>query len=489
MAQSDAGDGTSDLRSTPPLSSVFVHSAISTDASDVSGTASGQRVVLSTMVNSNTLTSVFFRFCIGLVHTVLGGALTGQMVVVTAQILETVKVDGLLMEDLNNTLSNDTWAGLRATYLPTAVVQYNLIGSFLGLFLTEWAGKSTYSEFIKTVPERIPEDSKVNIEALNIAGSVCLMLICVLFAALGYTFKHFIRPNAKVVKFSASSFTLYCFIHIIGFRKRSNFEMKVFNVFCFLIFIIVITLIIMFNFRFLLLTNPLFFIIIIVAIFGKRYGFYFNPAPVPVMLMIGEVFALCGTNVLDQQKVESNTTALEGLFYGLWNNQLFTMSLAMSVFGSLQTGDAITISFAALGSGVAILSLIKGMITVLDPWPLLGVLTGVAAAAGLDLSVAGTAAGRYGWPGTVGAVLGAGVGAFLGSFSLGGVSSTFIALSTALIPAFNHPTFLFLFKDVFVTDSDQSESQATDNIPTAPDNPREESAPPQLKKKKRFYNS
>ncbi|CAL8279686.1 unnamed protein product [Boreogadus saida] len=157
----------------------------------------------------------------GLVHTFMGGVLTGKMVEATAQILETVKEDGLLMEELNNTLLNDTWSGLRATYLSTAVAQYNLIGSLLGLFLVHWAGKGTYAEIIKTVPE--------------------------------------------------------------------------------------IT----------------------------------------------------------------------------------------------ETGDAITISFAALSSGLALLGVIQGMMPMLPPWPLLGVLTGVAGAAGLELSAAGTAAGRYGWPGTL----------------------------------------------------------------------------------------
>ncbi|CAL8241706.1 unnamed protein product, partial [Gadus morhua 'NCC'] len=110
------------------------------------------------------------------------------------------------------------------------------------------------------------------------------------------------------------------------------------------------------------------------------------------------------------------------------------IGLVSTVLGGMLAGQMVVVTAQILETvgedgplmealSAALLGVIQGLITVQIPWFLLGAVMGVAGAAGLALSAGRAAADRYGWPGTVGAVLGAGVGAFVGSLSHGGVSS------------------------------------------------------------------
>ncbi|XP_059916246.1 uncharacterized protein LOC132464088 [Gadus macrocephalus] len=423
--------------------------------------------------SSNTWTSVFRCVCIGLVSTVLGGMLTGHMVVVTTHILETVGEDGPLMEALSNTLANDTYAGLRDTHLSSAVAHFSLIFSFLLLVLGVWVGNCTYFEVIKW--EGISEKPK----ALSVAGSVCLLCISVTFSFLSFTLKHWLLFSERTVVTNHSAIiflTLFLGSGIFLFlqcNKNIAFVELMDSIWQISPVIISVHAL-----RTMTSLTTLIPINILADIFGKKYALCLNVLPVPMMLMIGYFFALCNIRVFDLQTVAStNTTALvlEGLFFGLWTTQMFTMTVAMSLFASWQTGGANKMCVGALSSGAALLGIIQEMIPVLDPWPLLGALMGVAGAAGLALSAGRAAADRYGRAGTVGAVLGAGVGAFVGTLSLGGVSSTFIALSTALIPALNYPEFCTLFRDlrdsILTVAWHHISSQEAANSPTIPRKP------------------
>ncbi|CAL8253599.1 unnamed protein product [Arctogadus glacialis] len=163
---------------------------------------------------------------------------------------------------------------------------------------------------------------------------------------------------------------------------------------------------------------------------------------------------------LQVQIEELDTSSSTRPHSNTWTSVLFRLCIGLvsTVPGGVLTGQMMVVTAQILETvgedgplmealGLTLLGIIKGMITVLDPWPLLGAVMGVAGAAGLALSAAGTEAHCYGQAGRVGAMLGATVGAFLGSWSYGGVSSTFIALSAALIPAFNQPAFFFKQKD------------------------------------------
>lgn len=174
----------------------------------------------------------------------------------------------------------------------------------------------------------------------------------------------------------------------------------------------------------------------ILVIFEKD-KFDLNSVPVPLMLVIGDVFSMVKRPVLILQTATSantNSEVLEGLFVGLWTSQLLAMSVATSFINSRRAGGTKIICAGALASGSALLTIIMGALPVLGPGPSLGALMGVAGAAGVALSAAGAEADSCGPAGKVGAMLGAGVGAALGSRFHGGLSWTFIALSAAVIP-------------------------------------------------------
>lgn len=373
-----------------------------------------------------------------------GGLLLGATAVVGLMSLELLADNRLLMDQLENYIMNYPFKEIGAisrranydhvhnTYISILVEEFGAFSSTLSLNIGIFIGLSTYAQVIKTYSEAVMGKALALESFLFITSSIMIFWWFVIFQVL-----------LPVVLLIFLFFVSHCH-HMAPFTVWLLTPAVIWAVVPIDIWV---------------RTK----LTLMIAVFPKIWGvtqfentndFQLTIAPVPLMLIITDVFNIVGQPIVTLQlQTSTNTSSAvpEGIFVGVLTSQLFTVIIGMSLFVSWQRGGADKICGSAAGAA-AILGAIKFTLPMLGPGPIIGVLIGLAGAVGVSLSAAGAVTNCYGqaveWYGLVGRLgmtVGAAVGTFLSSCVHSGLSVTFMGLCAATIPAGVHLEQLFLF--------------------------------------------
>ncbi|XP_040920829.1 uncharacterized protein LOC121199884 isoform X4 [Toxotes jaculatrix] len=421
---------------------------------------------------SSGLASVISIFCIGLVSGAAGGLLLGATAVVVLQSLELLADNRLLMDQLENYIMGDDYYLEREakkilqweTYNQVHDIHISIFAELFGVFSSAlslpvgiFVGFSTYQLIIKKWAVG---------KAFALAGPVCLMGVTSTGYLLGLFFESFlsITLNVSILIWFIVSATVVIVVPVTiehCFRLHSSYmDVLGGGLLTPGAALIVFVTSFLSEMR-LILASVLIPAIIFLRELEKSHSFKLTVTPIPLMLIITDVFHIARQPIVTLQSPTSTNTSsavLEGMFVGVLTSQLWTIVIGMSLFVSWQSGGAGKTCVSAAASGGAVLGAIKLALPVLGPGPTIGALMGVAGAAGVSLSAAGAvtnrygqAVGHYGWVGWVGVTVGAAVGTFLSSCAHSGLSGMFMGLCAATIPAglylnlllFHSPSWLF----------------------------------------------
>ncbi|KAM3617712.1 uncharacterized protein V6R79_010159 [Siganus canaliculatus] len=396
-----------------------------------------------------SLTSLFF---IGLESGAAGGLLLGTTAVIVLQSLELLAENRGLLDQLEKSLIQDrilerklneslSWEnnGIRISIFAEI---FGILTSSVSLFVGVFIGLSTYALVMEVKSEAVMEN------ALAVAGSVCLTAVTATGCILGLTLETFLSftLNINLLLWFFISLSPFLFPFIKGHWSRCIPHMLDQVIFQLLIIWSTSTVACI-TFRLSFFSKTRFTLVAVFIPFILAVKSYFLKLPVfivPYLLNIYDIFYTAEWPVITlQSPAPINTSCvLEAIFVGVLTSLWWSVTVGLLLFEYWQRcGEGrICVTAAALGS--AVLAVIKLSLPVLGPGPTIGSLMGVAAAAGVSLSAAGAAAdqygaavGDYGFVGRMGVTVGAAAGAFLSSSGHSGLSGTFMALCTAVVPA------------------------------------------------------
>lgn len=406
----------------------------------------------------SVLAPITSLFSIGLVSGVAGGLLLGATAVVMLQSLELLTDNRPLVDPWEQYLTNrslERWYWkvkkpynqsiaipsdqARSIRLALFTVMFCVLLATFSLTVGVFVGLSTYSVVIRREGEAAVG------KALGVAGLVCLMNVTATGYILGLTLKDFIVPLEIGGGFFylmmlpyflypciSVSLNSYIIILLCGISFTPLFAFLTYAFSCWLKMRIILGAVL----------SP---VIAAGKILEKSHSLKMSISPVPLILIISDVYSSVGQRIVFFQTATSTNTSSatrETIFVGLLAPLLWTVTIGMSLHVFLKKGRAGKICAAAAGSGAAVLGVIELVLHAVGPGPTVGALVGVAGAVGVSLSAAlaatdhyGQAVGHYGFVGRLGVIVGAAVGAFLSSCAHSGLSAIFMALCGAAVPA------------------------------------------------------
>ncbi|XP_030277901.1 uncharacterized protein LOC115584551 isoform X2 [Sparus aurata] len=385
----------------------------------------------------------FFWTC--LLSGAAGGLLLGVTAVVVLQSLELLADNKLLMDTLEKHIMDDHYLEILiqvpGIQISIFSVMFGILSSTLSLAVGVCTGFAAHSLVIRRKGEA--EMGK----ALGLAGLVCLMGVTATGYHLGHTLQRFLSMtlNANIfVWLFNSAVVAYTFLIVIlcfSSNMRALLGGMVLTSFAASL-VLLISLLLRVR---LVLVAVLAYLILAVKELKESNPLKLTTAPVPLMLIISDVYNIAGQRIVALQSPTSTTTSsvvVEAIFVGVLASLMWTVTVGMSLFVQWQRGGARQICATAAATGAAALGAIKLALPVLGPGPTIGALMGVAGAAGVSLAAAGTATDQYrpeedqyGLAGRLGVTVGAAVGAFLSSYTHSGLSGMFMALCAATVPA------------------------------------------------------
>lgn len=341
--------------------------------------------------------SVIPIFGIGLYSGAAGGLLLGATAVVMIQALELPLRDKPLMEQLEKYVLGSYYFAINIEVhdLQVSVFAgvFGVFSSTLSLTVGFYLALSTYSLVIRY------EGEGARTKALRVAGSVCLMGVTATGLLLGFTFQAFLSLtlSTNVVLWVIISFAGYCMFPLPIYCQNTYL--------CILLSGIVYTptsslLVYIFTFWFNMRSSVaavLFPVIIYLKILENSYFFKTTAAPVPIMLVISDVFNIMGQRIVSLQSPISSTLS-EAIFIGVFAALLWAVTVGISLFAFCQRDECIS-------------------------------------AAGAWTMKYAPAASCHGFFGRAGVTMGVAVGAFLSCCAHGGLSKMFLVLCTSMIPA------------------------------------------------------
>lgn len=321
-------------------------------------------------------------------------------------------------------------------------VMFCVLLATFSLTVGVYVGLSTYSVVIRREGEAAAG------KALGVAGLVCLMNVIATGYILGLTLKDFIVPSEI-----GGGFYFLMMIPLLMHPFLAVFSNSYIIILLCGIFFTPLLVFITYFFSFLLGKREMRIILgavlipVIAAgkILEKSHCLKMSITPVPLMLIISDVYNIVGQRIVFLQTAtftNTSSAAREAIFVGMLAPLLWTVTVGMSIYVFLKTGRAGQICAAAAGSGAAVLGVIELALHAIGPGPTVGALMGVAGAVGVSLSAAlaatdhyGRAVGHYRFVGRLGVIVGAAIGAFLSSCAHSGLSGIFMALCGAAVPA------------------------------------------------------
>lgn len=385
--------------------------------------------------------SVVAIFAIGLLSGAAGGLLLGATAVVMIQALELLLGDKPLMGQLEKYVVDGYYfafkIGVQDIQVSVFAELFGVFSSALSLTVGLYLALSAYSLVIRY------EGEGAVTKALNIAGSVCLTGVTATGLLLGFTFRTFLSltlwPN--VLLWFIIGFAGYCMFPLLQYCRNTYLCVLL----CGIVFTPAASLL-LYLFTFLFSMRSSLAAVLIPVTMGLKilespYFLKITAAPVPIMLVISDVFKIMGERIVSLQSPISSTLS-EAIFIGVFSALLWAVTVGISLFAFCQRGEAHQLFVSAAGVGGAVLGVIKLSLPVLGPGPAIGALMGVAGAVGVCISAAGAwtakyapAARCYGFFGKAGVTMGTAVGAFLSCCAHGGLSKTFVVLCTFMILA------------------------------------------------------
>ncbi|XP_051280939.1 uncharacterized protein LOC127377259 [Dicentrarchus labrax] len=354
-----------------------------------------RHIPLPACVNSG-LASAVSIFCIGLVSGAAGGLLLGATAVVVLQSLELLAENRLLMEQLEKYIIDYDYLEviflIHEINLSVFPVIFGGFSSALSLAVGIFIGLSAYSLVIKIKGEAAMG------KALGVAGPVCLMGVTATGCLLGLALEGFLSITLNVSDLVwclivVTAVFLFGIISGVWFNLHLYFSL----VFWPTIILFILLLGFLFRIRFILaaVLTPM---IITVKELEKLLSLKLTTAPVPLMLIISDVYNTAGQQIvslLSPASTDIRSFVLERIFVGVLTSLLFTVTVGMSIFASWQRGGAFTICASAAASGAAVLGAIKLALPVLGPGPTIGALIGGAGAVGVSVSAAEAVINHY----------------------------------------------------------------------------------------------
>ncbi|XP_061591058.1 uncharacterized protein LOC133456578 [Cololabis saira] len=393
---------------------------------------------------------VIATFVIGLVSAAPAGLLLGKTVVVLLKSLELLAENKPIMDNLQHYILNyfDSDTGkftshgsrndhVLNVFVSVSVEEFGIVLAGLSSVIGIFVGLSAYVLVIKRYGDAAME------KALTLAGTVCLMSITASGCILGLALETFLSIESTTLGvfcfLSLALFILICLlIYKCDLYLTFMFFFFYFPLMC-LHILIMITIAMTILKTKLLLLFPL-LPILTLSRFRHTSNILKNMAPLPLMLIITDVFNLAKQPIAAvQSSTNPNGDVVEGLFVGCIVTQLLVVVVGVTLFESWQRGGAAKICAAAAALGGAVLTVVESVLQRLGPGPTIGALMGVAGAAGVSLAAAGAVTHQYGDGvkfslGKLGETVGVAVGAFAMSCLHSGLSSTFMVLFAATIP-------------------------------------------------------
>lgn len=381
--------------------------------------------------------SVIPIFGIGLFSGAAGGLLLGATTVVMIQALELLLEDKPLIEPLEKYIVAISKIGGGDIHVSVFAGLFGVFSSTLSLTVGWYLALLTYPLAIRY------EGEGAGTKALSDALSVCLTAVTATGLILGFTFRTFLllTLSTNVVLWSIVGFAGYCMWPLLMYGRYTDLC----GLLCGIVFTPAISLLLYFFTFFFTMRSSLAAVWIPVTMGLNRLEnarfFKITVVPVPIMLVISDVFNIMGARIVSLQSPISSTLP-EAIFIGVFSTLLWAVTAGISFSAFYQTDEADRLFATAAGVGGAVLGVIKLALPVLGPGPTIGALMGVAVAVGVCISAAearmakyAPAKSCYGFFGRAGVTMGSAVGAFLSCCAHGGLSKIFVVLCTSMILA------------------------------------------------------
>ena len=374
-----------------------------------------------------------------------GGLLLGATAVVLLQSLELLADNKLLMDTLEKHIMDDYYLEMLIQVPDIQISIFSVMSGILSSTLSSAVGVCMGSGAYSLVIQRKGEAEMG--KALSSAGLACLMGVTATGYHLGHALQHYLSmtSNANIfVWLFISAMVAYAFLIVI-LCLSSNMQALLGGMVV-TSFAASLTLLISLLLRVrLVLVAVVAYLILAVKELKESNPLKLTTAPVPLMLIISDVYSIAGQRIAVLQSPTSTTTSsvvVEAIFVGVLASLMWTVTVGMSLFVQWQKGGARRICATAAATGSAALGAIKLGLPVLGPGPTIGALMGVAGAAGVSLAAAGAATDQHrpeedqhGLAGRFGVTVGAAAGALLSSYTHRGLSGMFVALCAAVVPA------------------------------------------------------